>query len=124
MARVLGSYPIGRRFESHCRYQINKPYLLRWFYKRAFEPLIHGDIDHKCGHLLWLSRNLLAQDLAHEIRCLTADGVIIHDVTNDNELMTAMDDLLCHPMAPGGTLRDRVTGAVWQYHIGGDADEA
>ena len=85
---------------------------------------LHGDIDRSCGHLLWLSRNLLAQDLAHEIRCLTGDGVIIHDVTDENKLMTAMDDLLCHPMAPGGTLRDRVTGAVWQYHIGGDADEA
>ena len=23
LARVLGSYPIGRRFESHCRYQLN-----------------------------------------------------------------------------------------------------
>ena len=83
-----------------------------------------GDIDRKCGQLLWLSRNLLEQQLAHEIRCLTADGVIIHDVTNENELISAMDDLLCHPMTPGGTLRDRVTGAVWQYHIGGDADEA
>ena len=25
LARVLGSYPIGRRFESHCRYQLNTP---------------------------------------------------------------------------------------------------
>ena len=24
LARVLGSYPIGRRFESHCRYQFNR----------------------------------------------------------------------------------------------------
>ena len=24
LARVLGSYPIGRRFESHCRYQFDK----------------------------------------------------------------------------------------------------
>ena len=85
---------------------------------------LHGDIDRNCGQLLWLSRNLLADDLYHEIRCLTADGVIIHDVTNEHELISAMDDLLCHPMATGGTLRDRVTGAVWQYHIGGDADEA
>ena len=83
-----------------------------------------GDIDHKSGQLLWLSRNLLAQQIPHEIRCLTADGVIIHDVTNENELISALDDLLCHPMTPGGTLRDRVTGAVWQYHIGGDAHEA
>ena len=83
-----------------------------------------GDIDRKCGQLLWLSRNLLEQQLTHEIRCLTADGVIIHAVTDENELISAIDGLLCHPMAPGGTLRDRVTGAVWQYHIGGDADEA
>ena len=83
-----------------------------------------GDIDHKSGQLLWLSRNLLEQQIPHEIRCLTADGVIIHDVTNENELISALDDLLCHPMTPGGTLRDRVTGAVWQYHLGGDAHEA
>ena len=85
---------------------------------------LHGAIDLKCGRLLWLSRNLLAESLPHEIRCLTADGVVIHTVTNENELMTAIDDLLCHPAAPGGTLRDRAAGAVWQYHIGGDADEA
>ena len=85
---------------------------------------LHGDIDRKCGQLLWLSRNLLEQKLAHEIRCLTADGVIIYSVIDENELISAIDGLLCHPMAPGGTLRDRVTGAVWQYHIGGDADEA
>ncbi len=50
LARVLGSYPIGRRFESHCRYQINKPYLLRWFYKRAFEPLIYGPVVKRLRH--------------------------------------------------------------------------
>ncbi len=32
LARVLGSYPIGRRFESHCRYQINTPTCLRCSY--------------------------------------------------------------------------------------------
>ena len=50
LARVLGSYPIGRRFESHCRYQINKPYLLRWFNKRAFEPLIYGPVVKRLRH--------------------------------------------------------------------------
>ena len=50
LARVLGSYPIGRRFESHCRYQINRPYLLRWFYKRAFEPLIYGPVVKRLRH--------------------------------------------------------------------------
>ena len=50
LARVLGSYPIGRRFESHCRYQINKSYLLRWFYKRAFKPLIYGPVVKRLRH--------------------------------------------------------------------------
>ena len=50
LARVLGSYPIGRRFESHCRYQINNPYLLRWFYKRAFKPLIYGPVVKRLRH--------------------------------------------------------------------------
>ena len=50
LARVLGSYPIGRRFESHCRYQINKPYLLRWFNKRTFEPLIYGPVVKRLRH--------------------------------------------------------------------------
>ena len=85
---------------------------------------LNGNIDRKCGNLLWLSRTLLEQDMIHEIRCLTADGILIHPVTNENELTSAMDDLLCHPIAAEGTLRDRVHGAVWQYHIGGEADEA
>ena len=85
---------------------------------------LKGNIDFKCGQLLWLSRNLLEQQTEHEIRCLTADGVVIHAVTNEDELTAAMDDLLCHPMITAGTLRDRVAGAVWQYHIGGEADEA
>ena len=50
LARVLGSYPIGRRFESHCRYQINKPYLLWWLNKRAFEPLIYGPVVKRLRH--------------------------------------------------------------------------
>ena len=81
-------------------------------------------IDRTCGQLLWLSRQLLEQNMDHEIRCLTGQGVLIHAVSNENDLISAMDDLLCHPIAPEGTLRDRVAGAVWQYHIGGDADEA
>ena len=36
LARVLGSYPIGRRFESHCRYQIQHTYLRKVLHKRAF----------------------------------------------------------------------------------------
>ena len=38
LARVLGSYPIGRRFESHCRYQFQHTYLHKVFHKRALSP--------------------------------------------------------------------------------------
>ena len=81
-------------------------------------------IDLTFGRLLWLSRKLLEQNLHHEIRCLTAEGVIVHFVSREESLMKALDDLLCRPAAPGGTLRDRVNGAVWQFHVGGDDHEA
>ena len=81
-------------------------------------------IDRTCGQLLWLSRRLLAQGMDHELRCLTARGILVHAIASEDDLTAALDELLCQPMAPDGTLRDRVAGAVWQYHIGGDANEA
>ena len=50
LARVLGSYPIGRRFESHCRYQFQHTYLRRVFHKRALEPLIYGPVVKRLRH--------------------------------------------------------------------------
>ena len=80
-------------------------------------------IDLTFGRLLWLSTRLLEEGLCHEIRCLTASGVEVCPVSNEEELTAAIDRLLCCPAAPGGTLRDRVTGAVWQFHVGGDENE-
>ena len=82
------------------------------------------EIDRKCGRLLWVSRHLLDRDLRHEIRCLTADGPVSHTVTSEADLTAAADKLLCRPMAAAGTLLDRETGASWQLHIGGNADES
>ena len=84
---------------------------------------LKGNIDLTCGRLLWLSRSLLQQQIPHEIRCLTGSGVVIHFVSDEKELTAAMDDILCHPQVSEGTLRERVAGAVWQYHIGGDGNE-
>ena len=81
-------------------------------------------LDVTFGKMLWLSGKLLEQNLEHEIRCLTGDGIIIHPVSNENQLTSALDDLLCRPAAPGGTIRDRAAGTVWQYHVGGDGCEA
>ena len=82
------------------------------------------EIDLKFGRLLWLSRKLLEQDMPHEVRCLTAQGVIVHAVADEHTLIKAIDDLLCRPAATEGTLLDRATGAVRQFHVGGDCHEA
>lgn len=82
------------------------------------------NIDLKFGRLLWLGRRLLEEKLPHEIRCLTADGVMVHSVSDEDSLISALDDLLCRPAAPGGTLRDRVSGSVRQFHVGGSDHEA
>ena len=81
------------------------------------------ELDRKLGRLQWLSLDLLEQHLPHEIRCLTGSGVIVHFISNEKELTAAMDDILCHPLVSEGTLRERMVGAVWQYHIGGDGNE-
>ena len=50
LARVLGSYPIGRRFESHCRYQFsNTPTYLRCYIK-GLTPLIYGPVVKRLRH--------------------------------------------------------------------------
>ena len=82
-----------------------------------------ADLDRTFGQMLWLSGKLLEQGMVHEIRCLTGDGIIIHPVSDPAQLTSALDDLLCRPAAPGGTIRDRAVGAVWQYHVGGDGFE-
>ena len=81
------------------------------------------ELDRNFGRLLWLCRQLLEQNLPHEIRCLTGEGVIVHFIDHEDSLIKAVDDLLCRPAAPGGTLRDRVNGGVWQFHVGGDGHE-
>ena len=83
-----------------------------------------GALDRKFGRLLTVSRMLLAHELRHEIRVLTADGPVSCPVANETELTAAVDRLLCCPAAKNGTLLDAAAGAGWQFHIGGDEDEA
>ena len=82
------------------------------------------EIDVKFGRLLTISRHLLANDLRHEIRVLTADGPVSHTISNEPELTAAVDKLLCCPIAKEGTLLGAETGASWQFHIGGKCHEA
>ena len=82
------------------------------------------ELDRKFGRLLWLSRWLLDQGFSHELRVLTGDGLLAFPIGREGELTRAIDTLLCTPAVQEGSIRERSFRASWQYHIGGDADEA
>lgn len=88
---------------------------------------LRGDpdtLDRKFGRLLWVGRYLLERELDFEIRALTGSGVLCAHVESENDLQKAIDRLLCTPLAEDGAPWDDGMEACWQYHIGGDADEA
>ena len=119
---TFGSYPIKAVYDSGK--DLNLAVLLSTEYSNKLKIFnlafkVRKVVVHSCQPARNIAHLHVSQSYA-----LLVQNVIIHDVTNENELISALDDLLCHPMTPGGTLRDRVTGAVWQYHIGGDAHEA
>ena len=82
------------------------------------------EIDRKFGRLLSVSRHLLENDLRHEIRVLTGDGVMSHTIENEGALTASLDKLLCCSAAHDGSLAGVETGASWQFHIGGGVHEA
>jgi len=82
------------------------------------------ELDRKFGRLLWLGNHLLEQSIAFEIRALTADGIRSLKVAGEGDLMKALDCLLCSGAAKEGSIRDQCYAASWQYHIGGETDEA
>lgn len=82
------------------------------------------ELDRKFGRLLWLGKYLLEQNIAFEIRALTAEGIRSLKVAGEGELEKAVDSLLCSGAAKEGSIRDQCYAASWQYHIGGEPDEA
>ena len=82
------------------------------------------ELDRKLGRLLWLSRDLLEQGLPHEICCLTGDGAFTYPISCGEDVTTTLDEILCCPLSTSGTLASQTTQAAWQFHIGGEPDEA
>lgn len=81
-------------------------------------------IDRKLGQLLWMGKHLLELGLFYELHALTGSGTLIHKVATETDLLSALDALLCCEPATTGTIRNQNNAASWQFHIGGDADEA
>lgn len=82
------------------------------------------ELDRKFGRLLWLGAFLLEQEVPFEIRALTGSGIRSLAVDSPQALIRAIDKLLCDPAAAEGSIRDQNYAASWQYHIGGQPDEA
>lgn len=80
--------------------------------------------DRKFGRLAWLGEYLLKQELAFELRVLTGEGIQGFQIANHRELKKALDALLCAPESVSGSIREQSFAASWQYHIGGQPDEA
>lgn len=83
-----------------------------------------AELDRKFGRLLWLGSKLLEKEVAFEIRVLTGEGICSFPVSSEQEMTAAVEELLFRTPAREGDLRDKPSRASWQYHIGGEADEA
>ncbi len=81
------------------------------------------ELDRKFGRLLWLSRELLRQELKHTLCVLTGNGIIQLEVTDEQTMEEAMKRLLSQPPAPDSADLPPMI-AAWQYRIGGGEDEA
>ena len=82
-----------------------------------------GDLEDKLGRLLYLSRRLLAQDIAHQVQCKTQDATVSFAVTDKQALDKGMAELLRQRPAKEEQSIS-AEGALWHHHIGGDRDEA
>lgn len=82
------------------------------------------ELDRKFGRLLWLGNYLLEQDLPFGLRVLTGTGLQACEISDAQSLQKTLDGLLCMGAAREGSIRDHTFSAAWQYHIGGQPDEA
>lgn len=83
------------------------------------------EVDRKLGQLLWLSRFLLRQEIPHELRVLTGDGILAEPVTTEQELEQALIRLMGMPCGDGfNTIRNRHDAASRIFYVGGGTDAA
>lgn len=82
------------------------------------------ELDRKLGRLSWMGELLLNHHFNFTLRVLTGQGLMSFEIANQTALHRAMDTLLCTPLALSGSIQEQVFAAQWQYHIGGQPDEA
>ena len=82
------------------------------------------ELDRKFSRLLCYGQHLIRHGAAFEVIALTGNGIETWFVREESEFSDCVDALLCTPFATEGSIRERKRTAVWQYHIGGEPDEA
>ena len=78
--------------------------------------------DRKFGRLLWLGKRLLDQNMPFSLCCLTGNGTMNFSVSEEAQLRSTVEQLLCQPVTTGD-LRESLAQSPGQYHIGGAPDE-
>lgn len=81
-------------------------------------------LDRKFGQLLWLGQWLLSQSISFEVRALTGKGIECWKVQDEWSMKRCVEELLCRPFAPEGSIQHREFRGTWRCHIGGDGHEA
>lgn len=81
------------------------------------------ELDRKLGRFLWLGNYLLSQDVSFAAAFLTANGLESWSIDSESDLNACMEEIVCTPLSPEGSLRELNVPHAWQYHIGGEPDE-
>ena len=81
------------------------------------------ELDRKLGRALGMSRQLLEQGTAHQIRCQTQKDVLLLQITDHQSQETALRTLLDSPVTTADIIF-RDPDALWQCDIGGEPDES
>lgn len=80
-------------------------------------------LDRKLGRLLWLGNHLLAKGQTFVVRALTGQGIAAYTIRSQLDLLEMLDALLSSSHAAEESIPDSPL-ASWQYHIGGQPDDA
>ena len=73
--------------------------------------------------LLGMSTYLAEKGIKHRIFCYTGKGMEICSVSNRQEALDAVDNILQLP-AVAADKTPPYPKAIWRYHIGGDGSES
>ena len=104
----------------------------KFIYAEPIEPVqqgyllslcLTGNLEDKLGRLLYVSRQLLSQEIPHQVQCQAEGAMVAFSVSDAESLHRGMAEIL-HQTPTNAETIVSAGGALWHHHIGGDRDEA